>query len=117
MSLCNIMCALCDIKNFEDMVRNVYFPTEDFTEAGFTIVNAGLYMLFLEHITFAASDATKQEYEVGMNICMGNLETCLLNMPLFLSTRPENVQALYFGVSSRSQLCKRSGKHRDTDFV
>jgi hypothetical protein len=81
------------------MVRDVYFPTEEFSEATFTIVNAGLYMLFVEVLAYGSNVASKPELETCLQICRANLETCLLHMPLFLSTKTENVQALYLGVS------------------
>lgn len=81
------------------MVRDIYFATEDFSEATFAIVNAGLYMLFLEVIAYESNVASKAELEACLHLCRANLETCLLHMPLFMSTKLENVQALYFGVS------------------
>ena len=100
LSLYNVISALADIHDFPSMVRDVYFATEDFSEATFAIVNAGLYMLFLEVIAYGSAVASKAEFEACFHICRANLETCLLHMPLFMSTKVENVQALYFGVSS-----------------
>ncbi|KAF9775697.1 hypothetical protein IL306_006200, partial [Fusarium sp. DS 682] len=41
------------ISDFSNLCRRVYFPTDDFTDSTFIIVNIGLYYLFLEqhHLT------------------------------------------------------------------
>lgn len=95
----HVICALADVQDFHGMVRDVYFATEDFSEAAFTIVNAGLYMLFVEVLAYGSNVASKPEFENCLQICRANLETSLLHTPLFLSTKTENVQALYLGVS------------------
>lgn len=93
------------------------------------IVNAALYMMFMELMTHDTTGvALKAEYDACNEIVRGNLETTLLHMPLFLSTKVENVQALYFGalysvdvcrpsvawqlISTAAQLCQTGGYHR-----
>ena len=76
----------------------VYFPTDDFSDAVFAIVNAGLYYMFLEQHALAEDKATKEEYETYIQMCRVNLETAVANLPLFLSAKVENVRALLLGV-------------------
>lgn len=76
----------------------VYFPTEDFSDAVFAIVNAGLYYMFIEQHAFAIDKATKEEFEPYIQMCRVNLETALANLPLFMASKVENVRALLLGV-------------------
>lgn len=94
-----ILCTLVGIKEFSDLCRTVYFPTEDFSDATFAVVNAMLYNLFVEQHSLAKEVALRDEYNSYVAICKANLETTLANFPLFLSPRVENVQALLLGVS------------------
>lgn len=77
----------------------VYFPAEDFSDAIFTIVNAGLYSMFSEQHSLASDKAIKEEYAQYIHMCRVNLETSLANLPLFMSAKVENVKALLLGVS------------------
>lgn len=86
----------------------VYFPTDDFTQAQFTIVNLGLYNLFMERAVLTAEDALREEYLTYARTCQANIETSLATLPLFLSPRVENVQALILGVSCRPALFQYS---------
>jgi hypothetical protein len=80
----------------------VYFPTEDFTDATFIIVNAGLYYLFLEqHSLTTDNKVLKDEFASHLYTSRVNLETGLANMSLFMSVRIETVQALLLGVRKR----------------
>lgn len=99
LGLYNVICAIADIQDFPSIVRDVYFATEEYSDATFIIANAGLYMLFLEVISFGSTVASRAEFEACLQLCRANLETCLLHLPLFMTTKPENLQALYLGVS------------------
>lgn len=94
-----ILCTLVGIKDFSDLCRTVYFPTEDFSDATFAVVNTMLYNLFVEQHSLAKEAAVREEYNSYVAICKANLETTLANLPLFLSPKVENVQALLLGVS------------------
>lgn len=94
-----ILCTLVGIKDFSDLCSAVYFPTEDYPDATFAVVNAMLYNLFVEQHSLAKEEAVRDEYSRYVIICKTNLETTLANFPLFLSPRIENVQALLLGVS------------------
>jgi hypothetical protein len=79
----------------------VYFPTDDFSDSTFIIVNVGLYYLFLEqhHLT-VDNKPLKDEFASHLYTSRINLETALANMSLFMSTKIETVQALLMGVST-----------------
>lgn len=77
----------------------MYFPTEDFSQATFAIVNSGLYNLFMEEYSLTEDSAKRAEYQGYALMAQANLETYLANLPLFLSAKVENVQALVLGVS------------------
>lgn len=98
--LFTFICYFVGVADFSSLCRIVYFPTEDFSDSTFVIVNAGLYYMFLEQHSFAPDKATKEEYEPYIQICRVNLETALANMSLFMSNKVETVQALLLGVSN-----------------
>lgn len=99
LTLFTIMCALVGVNDFSNMCRAVYFPTEDVSEATFAIVNALLYNLFMEQHSVTTDSALREEYHAHFQLCRANLETTLACMPLLLSARIDNVQALLLGVS------------------
>ncbi|PFH56027.1 hypothetical protein XA68_17181 [Ophiocordyceps unilateralis] len=123
-----IVCSLVGLADFSSLCRLVYFATDDFSDATFTIVNAMLYNLFMEQHALATDPVIRDEYDVYMQQCRANLETCLANTPLLLSAKTENIQALMLGtiyaidVSRPSvawhlscmaaQLCQSAGYHR-----
>lgn len=76
----------------------IYFPTENFSVAQFAIVNAGLYNLFMEKYSLAQDQVIREEYISYTQLCQANFETSLANLPLFMSPKVENVQALVLGV-------------------
>ncbi|KAL7892790.1 hypothetical protein HDV63DRAFT_398114 [Trichoderma sp. SZMC 28014] len=123
-----ILCTLVGIKDFSDLCSAVYFPTEDYPDATFAVVNAMLYNLFVEQHSLAKEEAVRDEYSRYVIICKTNLETTLANFPLFLSPRIENVQALLLGclyaidvsrpsvawhlITMAAWLCQAGGYHR-----
>ncbi|KAH6973200.1 hypothetical protein BKA56DRAFT_676974 [Ilyonectria sp. MPI-CAGE-AT-0026] len=126
--LFTFICYFVGVADFSSLCRMVYFPTEDFADSTFVIVNAGLYYMFLEQHSFAPDKATKEEYEPYIQICRVNLETALANMSLFMSNKVETVQALLLGTmyaidvsrpsvawhlnSAAAQICQTAGFHR-----
>ncbi|OAA65686.1 Transcription factor [Niveomyces insectorum RCEF 264] len=96
-------CAFIDINDFIEACRNVYFATEDIGLPLFIMVNAGLYYLLQEKIAVGSEDTAKRAecdtlaaYEL---LCRANLETALVNLPLFLPPSPEMVKALLLGAT------------------
>ncbi|EHK42702.1 hypothetical protein TRIATDRAFT_35132 [Trichoderma atroviride IMI 206040] len=123
-----ILCTLVGIKDFSELCSAVYFPTEDYPDATFAVVNAMLYNLFVEQHSLAKEEAVREEYSKYVIICKTNLETTLANFPLFLSPKIENVQALLLGclyaidvsrpsvawhlITMAAWLCQAGGYHR-----
>ncbi|PHH78744.1 hypothetical protein CDD80_6295 [Ophiocordyceps camponoti-rufipedis] len=124
----SIVSSLVGIDDFVGLCRLVYFATDDFSDATFTIVNGMLYNLFLEHHALATDPVIRDEYHAYMQQCRVNLETCLANTPLFLSAKAETIQALLLGIvyaidvslpsvawnltCTAAQLCQQAGYHR-----
>ncbi|KAI8653276.1 Zn(2)-C6 fungal-type domain-containing protein [Fusarium keratoplasticum] len=120
--------TLVGIEDFSSLCRMIYFPTEDFPQAVFAIVNAGLYDLFMEECCLSDDVEKRDKYEAYAKMARANLETYLANLPMFLSSRIENVQALLLGTqyaidvtrpsvawhlnSIAAQLCQTGGFHR-----
>ncbi|KAK5999118.1 hypothetical protein PT974_01507 [Cladobotryum mycophilum] len=96
-TLFTIMCSLVAVDDFPAICRMVYFPTEDFSDATFVIVNTLLYNLFTEQYGLVQDPNLQNEYDSYSKLCRANLETTLANFPLFLSPKIENVQALLLG--------------------
>ncbi|KAJ4026906.1 hypothetical protein NW752_001865 [Fusarium irregulare] len=111
--LFTFVCYFVGISDFSNLCRMVYFPTEDFTDATFIIVNVGLYYLFLEqHALTMDNKALKDEFASHLHTSRVNLETGLANMSLFMSIKIETVQALLMGTFAAAQMCQTAGFHR-----
>lgn len=93
--------ALTGVEHFSSLCRMVYFPADDFSQATFAIVNSGLYNLFMEQSTLCTEQDKQVEYQSYAQMAQANLETYLANLPLFMSARIENVQALLLGVRGK----------------
>lgn len=92
------VCCFMAVENFAEACRQVYFALEDFSQATFIIVNAGLYYLFQEKAVTAETDAAVHEYTSYYELCRGNVETGLANLNLFMAASMENIEALLLGV-------------------
>lgn len=89
-------CSFISVDYFVAVCRKVFFPTEDYTIATFTIVNAGLYYLFQEK---AITDESRNEEFLRYHfLCRDNLETALSNLPLLQHPTKEMIEALLLGV-------------------
>ncbi|GAB1202337.1 hypothetical protein APSETT445_000949 [Aspergillus pseudonomiae] len=108
--------------------RQVYFATEEYSDATFIVVNACLVYLFSE-ISFSESDTTKREmYDKYHNLCRVNLETGLANLNLLTPATMDSIEALSMGAlhaietskpslglalaSTAFRLCQTLGYHR-----
>lgn len=89
------------IDEFTDKCQKVYFSIEDFSDATYILVNAGLYYIFLEQAFDVEDLPLKQQYQNFQRLCQVNLETGLSRLPLFLPGRAESIQALLLGVSDK----------------
>lgn len=124
------VCCFMAVENFAEACRRVYFALEEFSQATFIIVNAGLYYLFQEKSVTAESDAQVREYTGYYEMCRNNLETGLANLKFFLGASMETIEALLLGASyaievsrpslawslntTAAQLCQDLGYHRVT---
>lgn len=79
------------------MCLNVYF-TEDYSEADFISVNAGLYSLFGDYAHRCDGNESDDSHQYAQ-MCRSNLQIALSNISLHLLASPEVVQSLIFGVS------------------
>ncbi|EGX88603.1 fungal specific transcription factor [Cordyceps militaris CM01] len=127
-TLFTIMCDLVGVTDITTLCRAVYFPTEDVSDATFAVVSALLYNLFLEQHSLSSDPAVREEYFRHFQLCRANLETTLANLPMLLSAKIDNVQALLLGslyavdvsrptvawhfASAGAQLCLTGGFHR-----
>jgi hypothetical protein len=92
-----LICAFIAVEDFTDACRKVYFATEDYSVATFIIVNAGLYYLFQEK---SVQDPSKAGALIEYHfMCRDNLECALGSLPLLMTPRKDNVEALLLGVS------------------
>jgi hypothetical protein len=96
-SMFTTLCALAAIPDFSAVCQKVYFPTEDFSDSTFIIVNTGLYNLFTEQTTLNPDPVSRAEYHNFVELCKANVETALANLPLFLSPKVDTIQALLLG--------------------
>lgn len=124
------VCCFMAVENFAEACRRVYFALEEFSQATFIIVNAGLYYLFQEKSVTAETDAQVSEYTGYYELCRNNLETGLANLKFFLGASMETIEALLLGASyaievsrpslawqlntTAAQLCQDLGYHRVT---
>ena len=83
---------------FEEKCREVYFATEDYSDATFIIVNAGLFHIFLDYTYYSIKSNTKSEYKDYLQLCQNNTETDLANLNLFMPASAESIEALTLGV-------------------
>ncbi|KAF7594035.1 hypothetical protein BBP40_010313 [Aspergillus hancockii] len=108
--------------------REVYFATEDYSDATFIMVNGCLVYLLAECSFMAKDAAIKETYERNLRLCSTNLETALANLNLLMPARMESIEALTIGAvhaieiskpsfaltltSTASRLCQTLGYHR-----
>ncbi|KAF4973961.1 hypothetical protein FZEAL_9089 [Fusarium zealandicum] len=115
------------IEHFSGICLNVYF-SEDFSEADFILVNAGLLYLFYEHAKLSEDTQEKADSERYLEILRQNLETALANLPFQLPASSNMISALLLGafhaieiskpslswtlICKASELCQTLGYHR-----
>ncbi|PLB51963.1 fungal-specific transcription factor domain protein [Aspergillus steynii IBT 23096] len=108
--------------------KEVYFATEEYSDATFIVVNGGLFYVFSEYSYTVKDDETRDNYRKYLKLCHANLETALANLSLLMPARMESVEALTLGAvhaieiskpsfaltltSTASRLCQTLGYHR-----
>lgn len=86
---------------FISTCQEVYFTTEDFSDATFIIANFGLYGIFVEFGFCEKEPAARDEYQRYVQVCKDNLEMALANLNILMPVTMDSVVALAVGVSSR----------------
>ncbi|RAL09064.1 putative C6 transcription factor [Aspergillus homomorphus CBS 101889] len=108
--------------------REVYFATDEFSDAAFIIVHGGLYYVISEYITTVEDPKTREEFQRYLRLCQTNIETALANLSICMPARAEYVEALAMGAlyaiemskpsfaltltSTAARLCQTLGYHR-----
>lgn len=87
---------MINFTQFNDLCKRVYFATEDYSTAAFSLVNGGLYYLFSEVGSVRGKNVA--EFQECAAICRSNFEYALGKFDLFTSPTLENIQALVLGV-------------------
>lgn len=91
--------AFTGSEDFRDRCRRVYFRTEDYTCCTYIIVVGALYYLYQELAFTSEDEGLRATYTEYFQICQTNIETALGNLPMFLATHCETIEALHIGVS------------------
>ncbi|TLS21368.1 uncharacterized protein PpBr36_10205 [Pyricularia pennisetigena] len=89
--------AFLDMDEFIALCKNVYFATEEFSEATFIIVNAGLYHMFASEFDATNDEALRQQYCAYEDQLQSNLDAAFLRLPLCLPATMMNIKALLIG--------------------
>ncbi|KAI6321217.1 hypothetical protein MCOR30_007993 [Pyricularia oryzae] len=89
--------AFLDMEEFIGLCKNVYFATEEFSEATFIIVNAGLYHMFASEFDATDDEGLREQYCAYEDQCQSNLDAAFLRLPLCLPATMMNIKALLFG--------------------
>jgi hypothetical protein len=92
-------CPFIPFDRLTEKCREVYFATEDYSDATFIVANGGLYQLFVAASFMSEDAAVREEYQRYVDMCKGNLDKTLANLHLLMPATPESIEALTMGVS------------------
>jgi hypothetical protein len=84
---------------FTEKCREVYFCTDDYSDAAFVISNFGIYSIFYELGSTDPDPNLREEYLSYIEMCRNNLETALANLNILMPATQESIKALAVGVS------------------
>ncbi|RHZ53966.1 putative C6 transcription factor [Aspergillus thermomutatus] len=118
------------VDDFIQKCREVYFATEDYSDATFMVANCGLYHIFIEYGFLTESSQMRADYQRYIELCRRNFETVLASLTLLMPARPESIEALTLGAvhaieiskpsfawtltSNAARLCQNLGYHRSS---
>ncbi|GKZ30858.1 hypothetical protein AbraIFM66950_010496 [Aspergillus brasiliensis] len=110
--------------------RQIYFSTEEYSDATFIVVNGALLYLISDVVAIAKDSQTREEYDRYLKLCLVNLETALGSLSLLMSANDDNIEALALGavyaietskpsfamtlISAAVRLCQTLGYHRSS---
>ncbi|KAI0196374.1 hypothetical protein F4808DRAFT_452749 [Astrocystis sublimbata] len=124
-----ILYTFIDYEHFADRCRQLYFSTDEASEATFLTVNAGLTYIFFEASLTAADDAArKARYEECRAMARKNFEIALAQLNMMMPATAENIEALLMAacycidesrasvawilVSRAAHMCRTLGYHQ-----
>ncbi|KAJ5176882.1 uncharacterized protein N7482_002759 [Penicillium canariense] len=88
--------------------QEVYFATEDYSDATFIIANFGLYGIFVEFGFLEKEPATRDQYQRYVQVCKDNLEAALANLNILMPVTLESIVALSVGAMHGIEISKPS---------
>jgi hypothetical protein len=94
------------VNYFTEKCREVYFNTDEYSDAAFVISNYGIYNIFFELGGKDPDLNMREEYLSYVDMCRSNLDTALANLNILMPAIQESIKALAVGVriSSPSRL-------------
>ncbi|KAI9367742.1 hypothetical protein BJX61DRAFT_278787 [Aspergillus egyptiacus] len=107
-SVLQLYCPFVAFDRLTEKCRDVYFATEDYSDATFIIANGGLYQLFVTASSMTQDRQIRAEYQEYVNMCKANLETTLANLHLLLPANTESIEALTMGATHAIEISKPS---------
>ncbi|KAL5334393.1 hypothetical protein BJX70DRAFT_18992 [Aspergillus crustosus] len=101
-------CPFIPFDRLADKCREIYFATEDYSDATFIVANGGLYHLFVAAGFVSKDRALQQEYQGYVDLCRNNLESALANLHLLMPANTDSIEALTVGASHAIEISKPS---------
>ncbi|KAL2843158.1 hypothetical protein BJY01DRAFT_197527 [Aspergillus pseudoustus] len=101
-------CPFVPFDRLTDKCREVYFATEDYSDATFIVANGGLYQLFVAASLMTEDRALREEYQRYVDMCRANLDKTLANLHLLMPATTESIEALTMGASHAIEISKPS---------
>ncbi|KAF9885406.1 hypothetical protein FE257_012928 [Aspergillus nanangensis] len=88
--------------------QQVFFATEDYSDATFIIVNGGLYFVFSEFMLRARNYESREAFQKHISLCRVNMETALANLNPLMPANNESIEALLLGTVHSIEISKPS---------
>ncbi|KAL4929699.1 putative C6 transcription factor [Aspergillus undulatus] len=101
-------CPFLPFDRLAEKCREVYFNTEDYSDATFIVANGGLYQLFVAASFMAKDRAQREEYQGYVDICRHNLDTTLANLHLLMPATTDSIEALTMAAAHAIEMSKPS---------
>ncbi|KAJ5775203.1 uncharacterized protein N7511_000214 [Penicillium nucicola] len=93
---------------FTEKCREVYFCTDEYSDAAFVISNFGIYSIFYEFGYTDPDPNARDEYLSHIEMCRNNLETALANLNILMPATQESIKALIVGAMHALEISKPS---------
>ncbi|KAL4918447.1 hypothetical protein BDW62DRAFT_200827 [Aspergillus aurantiobrunneus] len=101
-------CPFIPFERLADKCREVYFATEDYSDATFIVANGGLYQIMIAASFMTKDRALREEYQGYVDICRHNLDTTLANLHLLMPATTDSIEALTMGAAHAIEISKPS---------